>query len=142
MPITSLPTPTSTAGLSRGLVCKTGGCRPFYSSQSCNFSSAGKTLRHVRWINIQNTAFWKKGIESSLGRVSTEMTDNHQGRGFCYNRDTDFSRVRDPDRSQMAERRESEVSTLSARRVDLAPLHPAEPSHWYDLQYRLSVLRD
>ena len=47
------------------------------------------------------------------------MTDNPQGRGFWYNRDSDFSRVRDPDRSQMAELCESEVSGLH-RRVDLA----------------------
>ena len=69
------------------------------------------------------------------------MTDNPQGRGFCYNRDTDFSLVRDPDRFQLAEPCESEVSALH-RRVDLAPLHPAEQFHWYDLHYRLHVLRD
>ena len=68
------------------------------------------------------------------------MTDNPQGRGFCYNRDTDFSLVRDPDRFQMAEPYESEVSALH-RRVDLATL-AAEPLHWYDLHYRLHVIRD
>ena len=61
---------------------------------------------------MQRTAFWTIGIEFSLGRVSTAMTDNPQGRGFCYNRDTDFSLVRDPDRFQMAEPCEFEVSTL------------------------------